>query len=50
MQAHQALLLLGLGQTPLLNKLLLWDGVSMQQRLLKYSRDNSCEVCSGVGR
>lgn len=48
MQAHQALLLLGLGQTPLLHKLLLWDGVSMQQRLLRYGRDSDCPVCQAI--
>ncbi len=34
LQAHHALLYLGLGNTALKQKLLLWDGLSMKQRLL----------------
>ena len=45
LQAHHALLYLGLGKTPLLQKLLLWDGVSMKQRLLSFEKDIDCPVC-----
>ncbi len=48
LQAHQALLYLGLGRAPLLNKLLLWDGTNMQQRIVKVSADASCVVCGKV--
>lgn len=47
LQAHHALLYLGLNQAPLANRLLIWDGMSMQQRLLKFSRDVGCGVCGG---
>mgnify|MGYP002651360565 CR=1 FL=1 len=48
LQAHHALLYLGLGHSPLLNKLLLWDGTNMQQRIVKVSADASCIVCGKV--
>ena len=49
LQAHHALLYLGLNKSPLLNKLLLWDGINMQQRLVKVSADPSCPVCQSSG-
>ncbi len=39
LQAHHALLYLGLGQTPLRQKLLLWDGLSMKQRIVAFEQD-----------
>ena len=48
LQAHHALLYLGLNKSPLLNKLLLWDGTNMQQRIVKVSADASCVVCGKV--
>lgn len=45
LQAHHALLYLGLAQTPLKQKLLLWDGLSMKQRLLAFEKDPDCSVC-----
>lgn len=46
MQAHAALLYLGLGQTPLAGRLLLWDGVQLQSRQIRYQRDPECLVCA----
>lgn len=45
LQAHHALLYLGLNQAPLKNKLLLWNGVSMAQRILKVQSDPDCPYC-----
>ena len=45
LQAHHALIYLGLAKTPLKQKLLLWDGQSMQQRILKFEKDPNCPVC-----
>ncbi|WP_347454165.1 HesA/MoeB/ThiF family protein [Acinetobacter thermotolerans] len=45
LQAHHALLYLGLGQMPLRQKLLLWDGSTMQQRILKFEKDANCPIC-----
>lgn len=45
LQAHHALLYLGLGSTPLLQKLLLWDGLKMKQRILAFEKDQSCPSC-----
>ena len=45
LQAHHALLYLGLNLTPLKQKLLLWDGLSMKQRLLAYETDRDCPIC-----
>ncbi|ENU19484.1 hypothetical protein F994_02343 [Acinetobacter bohemicus ANC 3994] len=45
LQAHHALLYLGLAKTPLKQKLLLWDGLSMKQRLLSFAKDTDCLVC-----
>ncbi len=45
MQAHAALLYLGMGQSPLAERLLLWDGQSLSQRQIRYSRDPHCPVC-----
>ncbi|KAA8735659.1 HesA/MoeB/ThiF family protein [Acinetobacter qingfengensis] len=47
LQAHHALLYLGLGQAPLLNKLLLWNGLNMTQRILKIQADPNC-YCADV--
>jgi molybdopterin-synthase adenylyltransferase len=46
LQAHHALLYLGLGQAPLANRLLIWNGITMQQRVLKFAKDHSCPICS----
>ncbi len=45
LQAHHALLYLGLNRTPLRNKLLLWDGLTMKQRLLGFEKDTNCPIC-----
>ena len=45
LQAHHALLYLGLNLTPLKQKLLLWDGLSMKQRILAYETDRDCPIC-----
>lgn len=46
LQANAALQYLGLTKNPLTNKLLLWDGSRMQQRLMGYRKDPECPVCS----
>lgn len=45
LQAHHALLYLGLGKTPLKQKLLLWDGLTMKQRILAFEKDQDCTNC-----
>jgi molybdopterin/thiamine biosynthesis adenylyltransferase len=45
LQAHHALLFLGLNATPLKQKLLLWDGLSMKQRVLGFLHDENCPIC-----
>ncbi len=45
LQAHHALLYLGLGITALKEKLLLWDGLNMQQKLLSFVQDEECPIC-----
>nr|WP_312158598.1 HesA/MoeB/ThiF family protein [Acinetobacter sp.] len=45
LQAHHALLYLGLGKTLLKQKLMLWDGLSMKQRLLAFEKDTDCPIC-----
>lgn len=45
LQAHHALLYLGLGKAPLASCLLIWNGMTMQQRLLKFTQDENCKVC-----
>ncbi|MEB3754761.1 HesA/MoeB/ThiF family protein [Acinetobacter sp. MD2(2019)] len=45
LQAHHALLYLGLNQTPLKQKLLLWNGKTMQQRILSFEKDPYCLHC-----
>ncbi|MGM8909604.1 HesA/MoeB/ThiF family protein [Psychrobacter sp. 1U1] len=46
LQANAALQYLGLTKNPLINKLLLWDGSRMQQRLMGYRQDKHCPVCA----
>ncbi|MBH0064648.1 HesA/MoeB/ThiF family protein [Psychrobacter sp. SZ93C1] len=46
LQANAALQYLGLTKNPLTNKLLIWDGGQMQQRLMGYRQDAECPVCS----
>lgn len=46
LQAHHALLYLGLQQAPLRNQLLLWDGISMRQRILTLQAEPDCPCCS----
>ena len=46
LQANAALQYLGLTKNPLTNKLLLWDGSRMQQRLMGYRQDKDCSVCA----
>lgn len=45
LQANTALQYLGLTKNPLTNKLLIWDGRQMQQRLMGYRKDPECPVC-----
>ncbi|OTG83043.1 HesA/MoeB/ThiF family protein [Acinetobacter sp. ANC 4648] len=45
LQAHHALLFLGLAKTPLKQKLLLWDGLTMQQRILAFEKERDCSNC-----
>lgn len=45
LQAHHALLYLGVGLMPLRQKLLLWDGLNMNQRILKFEKDSNCPIC-----
>ncbi|CAM2926419.1 HesA/MoeB/ThiF family protein [Acinetobacter celticus] len=45
LQAHHALLYLGLNLTPIKQKLLLWDGLSMKQRILGFNFDENCPIC-----
>ena len=46
LQANAALQYLGLTKNLLTNKLLLWDGSRMEQRLMGYRKDPECPVCS----
>lgn len=50
LQAHHALLYLGLGKAPLANQLLVWDGLSMRQRLLSFAKDPQCPVCQAISQ
>ncbi|WP_171502846.1 HesA/MoeB/ThiF family protein [Acinetobacter haemolyticus] len=45
LQAHHTLLFLGLGLTPLKQKLLLWNGLNLTQRILQFEKDVNCPVC-----
>lgn len=45
LQAHHALLYLGLGVMPVRQKLLLWDGLSFKQRILSFEKDTDCLIC-----
>ncbi|MDO4222831.1 MAG: HesA/MoeB/ThiF family protein [Acinetobacter sp.] len=45
LQAHHALLYLGLGEMPLKSKLLLWNGRDFTQRIVAFSQDEHCAVC-----
>lgn len=45
MQAHMALLFLGMGMTSLAERLLLWDGMGFNQRQIRYQKDPHCPVC-----
>jgi len=49
MQAHEAAkLLMGVGE-PLIGRLLLWDGLASEPRVVKVPRDPGCPVCGGRG-
>lgn len=45
MQAHTALLFLGMGNTNLSERLLLWDGLDLSQRQIRYQKDPECPIC-----
>lgn len=45
LQAHHTLLYLGLGLTPLKQKILVWEGLSMKQRILAFEKDTECLIC-----
>ncbi|MEC5210500.1 molybdopterin/thiamine biosynthesis adenylyltransferase [Psychrobacter sp. PL15] len=46
LQANAALQYLGLAKNPLANKLLIWDGSQMQQKLMGYRQDQQCPICA----
>lgn len=46
LQAHHTLLYLGLNRSPLRQKLLLWDGITMQQKIISFHKDIYCPICS----
>lgn len=48
LQAHHTLLYLGLGLTPLKGKILLWDGLSMKQRIVNFEIDTNCSTCQAI--
>ncbi len=48
MQAHAALLFLGMGLMPLAERLLLWDGLSLSQRQIRYQKDPNCPICGSA--
>lgn len=48
LQAHHALVYLGLGLTPLKQKLLLWDGLTLKQRLVNFTHDTNCALCTQI--
>ena len=48
LQANAALQYLGLTKNPLKNKLLIWDGSQMQQRLMGYRKDVECPICNHI--
>ena len=48
LQAHHALLYLGLGLTPLKEKLLVWDGRTMKQKILNFEIDLNCPLCQAI--
>lgn len=45
LQAHYSLLYLGLNQMPLREKILLWNGQTMTQKILSFQRDETCKIC-----
>jgi len=45
LQANHTLLYLGLNRTPLKQKLLLWDGLNMTQRIVNFDKDVNCPLC-----
>ncbi|WLF84752.1 HesA/MoeB/ThiF family protein [Moraxella sp. ZY210820] len=49
LQAHHTLLYLGLGQMPLREKILLWNGQTMTQKIVRFQHDENCEVCKTFG-
>lgn len=46
LQAHHALLYLGLGLTPLKEKVLIWDGLSLKQRIINFTHNFECTICA----
>ncbi len=46
LQANLALQFLGLGHNPLHGQLLIWQGSSMTQNLLRYRQDKACPICA----
>ena len=45
LQAHHALLYLGLNNTALKQKLMLWDGLTLKQRIVAFEKDTDCPNC-----
>lgn len=46
LQAHHALLYLGLERRPLQQKLLVWSGLNMTQRIVQFEKDENCLICA----
>lgn len=49
LQAHHTLLYLGLGQMPLREKILLWNGQTMTQKIVRFQHDDDCTICQKFG-
>lgn len=50
LQAHHCLLYLGLQKMPLREKILLWNGQSMTQKILSFQQDENCKICQKNGK
>lgn len=48
LQAHHALLYLGLGRMPLRQKFLMWNGLNLSQRIIEFKQDINCPVCQDI--
>ncbi|HEY0664171.1 MAG TPA: ThiF family adenylyltransferase, partial [Thiobacillaceae bacterium] len=50
MQATEALKCLAPAGEPLVGRLLLWDGLHAQARVMRVPRDPACPVCGAAAR